>query len=62
MPDITLPPEMLPTVRTGDAEVVVCRGAPKCEGQAIQPCPFCVRVDPDNSSVEDVLRLINLVH
>lgn len=45
-----LPPEMLPRCMSGDAEVIVCRGAPYCAGGQA-PCPFCVRITNANECV-----------
>lgn len=46
----TLPPEMLPIAIDGDAEVIVCRGAPACENSACAPCLACIRVGPGSAS------------
>ena len=64
MRQIVLPPEMLPSTGAEDeAEVVICRGPPRCDGQGPAPCPFCVRVNPGESGdVEAILRSMDITH
>ncbi len=53
-----LPPEDLPLAKDGNAEVVICRNPTACESDAC-PCPFCLRVGPeDKRSVEEIQNAI----
>lgn len=44
MGQLTLPPEMLPCTGSDNAEVKVCVGPPKCDGQS-GPCAWCQTFD-----------------
>lgn len=59
----TLPPEMLPIAIDGDAEVIVCRGAPACENSACAPCLACIRVGAGGArAVAQALNEIKVRH
>lgn len=48
MGQLTLSPEMLPCTDFGEAEVKVCVGPPKCDGQN-GPCAWCQTVVDNNT-------------
>jgi hypothetical protein len=53
-----LPPEELPLAKDADAEVVICQRPSACESEAC-PCPYCLRVGPDDKrSVAEIVDAI----
>lgn len=59
----TAPPALaFPTPEDSvEAEVIVCRGPPKCDGQVEVPCPFCIRVGA-GADVDEILAEISRTH
>lgn len=60
MRQMSLPPEAIALNECeGEqgAEVIICRGPPRCDGQAEAPCPFCIRVG-SGADVDEILEEI----